>query len=157
MKYGAPEYADWNTLEPLEGMANENADVTLILVQPNSLLYQTPVDDPFFSAHRPIVGKWTSFGDDGALGTWFAADSPVSAFGCEVQVGLKICDRGVHPADLFTASILLQFTLWRETLHCARPIARSRVFGYLPWSQRDADIRTPAIDRCHWSLRYGGR
>lgn len=83
MKYGAPVYADWNTLEPLEGMANDNADITLIVMQPNGVIYQTIVDDPFFAAHRPIELQSYS---DGENGTWYVSDKPVSAFGCEVQV-----------------------------------------------------------------------
>lgn len=35
-------------------MANEQSDVTLITILPNAVFYQRPVDDPFFSAHRPF-------------------------------------------------------------------------------------------------------
>jgi hypothetical protein len=94
MKYGAPEYADWNTLEPLGGMANDDADITLIVVQPNAMIYQTAVDDPFFSAHKTIeLESYT----DGQNATWYVADSPVSAFGCEVQVKLQMYSQRCTP------------------------------------------------------------
>ena len=82
MKYGAPEYSKFSNFEPLSEMVNENADITLIILIPNSVSYGRPINDPLFSAYRAVLEIMAS-GDEKAL---YYADYPFSAVGCEVQV-----------------------------------------------------------------------
>lgn len=52
MKYGDPLLAESSAITPIPEMANQNADVTLVVIQKNYVLYLEPVNDTLLSAHR---------------------------------------------------------------------------------------------------------
>ena len=81
MKYGAPEYSSLTSVEPIPEMAVNNNDITLIVIYPNGIVYERPVNDPLFSAHKSFLRRT----DDGNL-TYYASDYPFLVIGCEAQV-----------------------------------------------------------------------
>lgn len=74
-----------DTWQPITELARTDADVTLFYLAQNSIIYETPVNDPFFSAH---LEKNSSFGTNrNALTnvTMYMFDSWIDAMGCVDQ------------------------------------------------------------------------
>lgn len=70
-----------NTWLPVPELNRTNADISLFLLAPNSVRYDTPVDDPFFSAH--LLGGSTI--SSGTNFTWYISDYFVNALACADQ------------------------------------------------------------------------
>jgi hypothetical protein len=71
-----------NAFIPLDGLRRNDTDVVLKFLA-SAIHYISPVDDPWFSAHREIIDY------DAATGknmTHYTADNPFTAMGCNVQV-----------------------------------------------------------------------
>lgn len=71
----APRYA------PLPSLARQDADVALIALWSNNVLYAKPVNDPLFAAHANA-----SFVNYGATFEQFRPDHPGRTLGCAQQV-----------------------------------------------------------------------
>lgn len=69
-------------LVPLSGMLNDDADKVVIFFAPNMVLYQHPVDDPLFSAHKSFADVQSQDNNF----TFFMSDWPASAVGMWAQV-----------------------------------------------------------------------
>lgn len=63
---------------PIVALNRTDADVSLFLLAPNSVLYVAPVADPFFAASLPIAVPNL----DGTNTTFYTADQYVSAIAC---------------------------------------------------------------------------
>lgn len=61
-------------------MKSDSADLAVVMVSKNQVRYRVPVDDPFFSAHKPVPSGTL----DG--GTEYLSDWPSSLMGCNQQV-----------------------------------------------------------------------
>jgi hypothetical protein len=59
-----------------------DADIVLKFLA-SSVRYNRPVDDPLYSAHKEVIFYDYSLGENTTL---YAADSPLTAIGCSVQV-----------------------------------------------------------------------
>lgn len=70
-----------NTWLPVPELNRTNADISLFLLAPNSVRYDTPVDDPFFSAH--LLGGSTI--SSGTNFTWYISDYFVNTLACADQ------------------------------------------------------------------------
>jgi hypothetical protein len=71
-----------NAFIPLDGLRRNDTDVVLKFLA-SAVHYTSPVDDPWFSAHRETIDY------DAATGknmTHYTADDPFTAMGCSVQV-----------------------------------------------------------------------
>ncbi|KAJ4302760.1 hypothetical protein N0V90_001651 [Kalmusia sp. IMI 367209] len=86
---GMMSYVHGNSYEagiiPLPEMHRNDADIVLIPVWPNAVVYEKPVDDPLFTAHRVEMRPQAS-GKDKAL---YWSDFPVGVVGCALQY--QIC------------------------------------------------------------------
>lgn len=70
-------------LNPLPEMRRNDSDLVLKLVMKNKVAYDSPVDDPVFSAHE----EFTTFDQtDGTNVTFYFSDFPGSVIGCTQQV-----------------------------------------------------------------------
>jgi hypothetical protein len=69
--------------EPFPPLNRTDADVHLIVVAANSMVYEEPVDDPLFSAH--LVSDVTYPGSDGQDVVFYEADSYARAVACADQ------------------------------------------------------------------------
>ena len=81
--------AGWNTVgatDPIPALKVQNADVVLIIKSDNMVKYGTPIDDPFFAAHKVWGVDRDTVGNEQTL---YNADSLVSAIGCVLEVGLQ--------------------------------------------------------------------
>lgn len=70
----------WNSFqqfEPLPELRKDNADVVLIHLKKNNMFYKEPVDDPAFSAHKPL-NLWDA--------VYYVSDFPSAVLGCVQQV-----------------------------------------------------------------------
>jgi len=90
-----------NTWVPVAELNRTNADISLFLLAPNSVRYDTPVDDPFFSAHL-VGGSILSYGDNL---TWYTSDHFVNALGCADQQ--QFCNPTNNQCTELTASTIL--------------------------------------------------
>jgi len=72
-----------STFIPLAEMNHTRADVILVFVYPNTILFGAPVDDPLFAAHKvfsaPLFGRNES-------GNFYFPDRPGGVLGCAIQV-----------------------------------------------------------------------
>jgi hypothetical protein len=66
---------------PLEGLRRNDADLNIKFLG-SPVRYNHPVDDPLFSAHRPVTDFDLNIGNI----TRYVADSPLTGVGCTVQV-----------------------------------------------------------------------
>jgi len=76
---GAPS-AGWEPSAPLN---RTDADVHLIIVSANSMVYEQPVDDPLFSAH--LLSDYSYPGSDGQDVVFYEADFYARAIACADQ------------------------------------------------------------------------
>lgn len=84
MKWGARrrDSIAGNAFDPIPELRVSEADLTLIMVTLNQVKYQMPVEDPFFSAHKPydmVVSKTKNT-------TVYFSDWPNAMMGCKQQV-----------------------------------------------------------------------
>ena len=72
----------WN---PIDELSRADADVSVFFLTQNGVTYNTPVDDPWFSAHEESSGEvgFTTI-------TWYLRDYPVNVLGCIDQH--QFCD-----------------------------------------------------------------
>lgn len=63
----------------------DDADIVLIMLCKNRILYQNPVDDPIFSAHKRYVVPNERTGSEFS---YYLSDFPVSVVGCTQQVSI---------------------------------------------------------------------
>jgi hypothetical protein len=77
----AGQSSDWEPIPPLN---RTDADVTLIFIAPNSILYESPVDDPVFSAHL-TNSKLTIPALEGQSTVFYAPDYYLGVVGCAEQ------------------------------------------------------------------------
>lgn len=68
---------------PLPEMQRTDSDLALLAVWFNRVLYETPVEDPLFSAHKPIPYVVGGGHPDGSL---YVSDNIAGVVGCAVQV-----------------------------------------------------------------------
>ncbi|KAF1974543.1 hypothetical protein BU23DRAFT_636137 [Bimuria novae-zelandiae CBS 107.79] len=68
-------------INPLAEMSRTDADVALIVVWPNAVVYENPVEDPLFAAHR-IEMRQQASGKDKAL---YWSDHKAGVVGCAIQ------------------------------------------------------------------------
>lgn len=71
-----------SSITPLPEMNRTDADVNLIAVWSNAIVYENPVNDPLFAAHR-LEMRAQSSGTDKAL---YWADHYAGVIGCAEQV-----------------------------------------------------------------------
>ncbi|CAO2652324.1 Nn.00g006070.m01.CDS01 [Neocucurbitaria sp. VM-36] len=81
MRWGAPERDVDSNFDPIPELATDNADLTLIMVTLNQVRYSAPVEDPFFSAHKPF--NWIASTTDNM--TVYFSDWPNAMMGCKQQ------------------------------------------------------------------------
>jgi len=67
----------------MKEMSNDKADITLVVMRTNAVRYDHWVNDPFFSAHQPLLEA----NDNHENHTSYTSDHPFAAIGCQVQVG----------------------------------------------------------------------
>jgi hypothetical protein len=65
---------------PAPQLNRTDADVSLFFLAPNSIEYDSPVDDPWFSAHRE-----TNVTRNGVFYEWFFTDYFIHVLGCVDQ------------------------------------------------------------------------
>lgn len=70
--------------EPLPELYRDDADIAIINIGSNSVMYRKPVEDPIFSAHKRIIKS--PFGVSGTNKTFYMADTTNSGMGCAAQV-----------------------------------------------------------------------
>lgn len=69
-------------IAPLPSMNRTDADIVLIPVWANAVVYEEPISDPLFSAHR-LEMRQTGTGEDNAL---YWSDHYAGVVGCALQV-----------------------------------------------------------------------
>ena len=103
----------------------EDADVVLVFLSANSIPYNTPVDDLWYSAHTNPYKVWVNASDlEDTSGTsnpgtaWFR-DRAVSVLGCTEQY--QICAQGSTPeCTPLTGNVLLSDSIGNLTLNEAQ-------------------------------------
>jgi len=87
--YQSPVLVEFNSISsPLPEMASKNSDVFVVLVSMNKVEFIAPVDDPLFSAHK--LRKTLARNTLNETIDVYGRDSPMSAFGCWIQVSRHI-------------------------------------------------------------------
>ena len=72
---------DGNTWKANANLTRPDADTSLFLLVPNSITYEQPIADPFFSANTPYI--MPNAADGGATNlTYYTSDVNVHALGC---------------------------------------------------------------------------
>ncbi|KAF2800964.1 hypothetical protein K505DRAFT_344820 [Melanomma pulvis-pyrius CBS 109.77] len=69
---------------PIEAIHRGDADVSLIFLSTANIVFTKPVDDPWYSAHRPLKNV-TAVGRSKGKQELYMADSPASVLGCAIQ------------------------------------------------------------------------
>ncbi|KAF1985154.1 hypothetical protein K402DRAFT_334899 [Aulographum hederae CBS 113979] len=70
--------------EPIPALRKNDADVALVFISANGILFTEPTSDPVFSAHRPIDHALSEH-LPGEIATGFLSDQPVGVIGCTLQ------------------------------------------------------------------------
>jgi hypothetical protein len=96
--------------------ARDDADTTLFFLSANTIIFERPVDDPFFSAHQ-VRHSMSNQGNE----TIYITDNPAGILGCVEQVktqALRIC------SIVLTLLVpILQYEgIWRYRVH---PLTRN--------------------------------
>ncbi|KAH7392537.1 hypothetical protein BKA66DRAFT_457717 [Pyrenochaeta sp. MPI-SDFR-AT-0127] len=81
MRWQAPERDMMSNFDPLPELASDDGDLTLIMATLNQVRYSMPVEDPFFSAHKPF--NWIASATDNM--TVYFSDWPNAMMGCKQQ------------------------------------------------------------------------
>jgi hypothetical protein len=102
-----------NAFDPLPELRVNEADLTLIMVTLNQVKYQVPVDDPFFSAHKPynLVGSTTT------NTTVYFSDWPNAVMACKQQVQMLLSFRMAPKLTIDQVSILSRSQRERRLLY----------------------------------------
>lgn len=87
-----------NNLTPLPEMNRTDADVALVSVWSNAVVYEKPVEDPLFAAHRAEERQQSS----GKNKTLYWADHYAGVVGCAQQVSLE----HIRPLDQRTQHMI---------------------------------------------------
>jgi hypothetical protein len=74
----------------LPEMKSNNSDLVLLLITANSIGYDSPVNDPFFSAHRRI----DFVGSTGENATRYYSDWSSPVMGCQQRVRFSMLKYG---------------------------------------------------------------
>ena len=74
-----------NPLETLPGMNRDDADVSFSFVMKYATRYSAPVNDPMFSAHKPLVITELGMGEPRNI-TMYQSDNPMTGVACAQQV-----------------------------------------------------------------------
>jgi hypothetical protein len=69
---------------PMKALHRGDADVSLIFLAAGDMTFTQPVDDPWYSAHQPLMNI-TQGGKGKGLLQLYSADSPASVLGCTTQ------------------------------------------------------------------------
>ncbi|KAI9784416.1 MAG: hypothetical protein M1816_000840 [Peltula sp. TS41687] len=75
---------------PRPELIRSDADHTVVFISMNSVLAAEPIDDPIFSAHRPIV----TLASNRNSGIFYGADRPAGVIGCIEQY--QFCNPNMH-------------------------------------------------------------
>lgn len=77
-------------MKPIPELKKPDADLALYFLSAPQLLYPEPIDDPWFSAHRPGPQAVVSNGgpDHNSFRATYAQDEPASCLGCTTQFQL---------------------------------------------------------------------
>jgi hypothetical protein len=92
--------------EPVPALNRTDADVHLVFIAPNSLLYDTPVDDPLFSAH--LVSNISITDQNGNMVKYYEADYYIGAIGCTDQHQVcngDVCTKLTSSQQVFSSSL----------------------------------------------------
>lgn len=83
MSRGEVAYArgKWSLLTPIPALQRQDADVVLRLITKDSVLFNNPIDDPMFSAHRKV----DTIMNDG-IEPRYLSDFPGAGLACAAQV-----------------------------------------------------------------------
>ncbi|EUC40139.1 hypothetical protein COCMIDRAFT_109565 [Bipolaris oryzae ATCC 44560] len=115
-KWQLPKDMDFaNTWEPIPELSVPNTDVNVLFLQPNSILYATPVYDPWFDAtYGPLIATLTR----GNI-TVYASNQPAKALACAQQY--QFCNPSLPqdisctpPMGIHEAVIAASSTLFKE-------------------------------------------
>jgi hypothetical protein len=66
--------------QPIPDLKRTDADISVFFLNQNGIIYPTPVDDPFFSAHR--IAKTQA---ENHIDTYYSTDNLTSVLGCTDQ------------------------------------------------------------------------
>jgi hypothetical protein len=69
---------------PIDALQRGDADVSLVFLATGGMTFTEPVDDPWYSAHQPLMNVTMDGSDKGYL-QLYSADSPASVLGCTTQ------------------------------------------------------------------------
>jgi hypothetical protein len=83
---------DENIWSPIPELNRTDADISLIILAQNSVVYIEPVDDPFFAAHVDSNGLY-----QGRNATYYFADTYFHILACAEQY--QYCNNNSHGAD----------------------------------------------------------
>lgn len=86
MRWGATDRDQMSNFDPIPELATEDGDLTLIMVTLNQVRYSKPVEDPFFTAHKPF--EWIASTTDNM--TVYFSDWPNAMMGCKQQVHMLL-------------------------------------------------------------------
>lgn len=117
---------DASDFDPVDGLRRIDADVSLIFLSANAIMFTGEVNDPLYSAHQPLPGMKTP-GTGNETITLYVRDETATVLGCATQY--QACnsklpqDRGCIPPSGYN-----------DLLYNVRKIAESRkeenIFGY---------------------------
>lgn len=98
---------------PIEGLAQERGDVTLVFVYANFVQSFTPIDDPIYSAHKEIPYPDTT--------PAYAPNFPISTLGCIEKVRPFCSTKTACNFDLLTNAVGVLHSKWqRAGMHTTR-------------------------------------
>lgn len=110
-----------NTWLPVPELSRTNADISLFLLAPNSVRYDTRVDDPFFSAH--LLGGSTI--SSGTNFTWYISDYFVNALACADQH--QFCNPADNQCTELTSTTILEKQFLRIGLNAVQKMTGRRL------------------------------
>jgi hypothetical protein len=70
--------------QPIEALNRGDADVSLVVLSAGNIVFTKPVNDPWYSAHKPLQNV-THVGNSKGRQELYMADSPASVLGCAIQ------------------------------------------------------------------------
>ncbi|KAF2015277.1 hypothetical protein BU24DRAFT_450022 [Aaosphaeria arxii CBS 175.79] len=80
---GASTPSDFFVVTP--ELAREDADVAVVAITKNKILYHTPINDPIFAAHKKVVKNSTRANGGAKSLIRYYSDNPTSILGCMAQ------------------------------------------------------------------------
>jgi hypothetical protein len=106
--------------QPIPDLSRTDADVSIFLLNQNSIIYSTPVDDPFFSAHR--IARTQA---ENRVDTYYSTDNLTHVLGCTDQFQFQ--DPNHNVTTQLTGSLSAYHQVYNIGLNKEQAAAATRI------------------------------